>query len=122
MKRRILFVDDEQNVLDGLQRMLRAERERWDGAGYPEGLRGEAIPLESRVVALSDAYDALRSERPYKPAYSETEALEIINNETGQHFDPAVYAAFERSLDEFRAMQGELSDEACVCTSTGYVP
>ncbi len=120
MKRHILFVDDEQNVLEGLQRMLRSERERWDGTGHPEGLAREAIPLESRVVALSDTYDALRSERSYKPAYSETEALEILSSEVGRHFDPNVHAAFERSLDEFRSIRTELSDEACVCTSTGY--
>ena len=93
--------------------------EWWDGTGYPKGLAGEAIPLESRVVALSDAYDALRSERPYKPAYSETEVLEILGSEVGEHFDPNVHAAFERSRDEFRSIRAELSDEACVCATTG---
>lgn len=93
--------------------------EKWDGTGYPEGLAGEAIPLESRVVALSDAYDALRSERPYKPAYSETEALEILGSEVGEHFDPNVHAAFEGARDEFRSIRAELSDETCVCATTG---
>jgi putative two-component system response regulator len=96
--------------------------ERWDGTGYPDGLMGEAIPLESRVVALSDVYDALCSERPYKPAYSETEAREVLSSGVGQHFDPAVHAAFERSFDEFRSIRAELPDEACAYVSAGYAP
>lgn len=102
--------------------IARTHHERWDGSGYPEGLAGEAIPLESRVVALSDAYDALSTERPYKPAYSAADVLEILDSEVGQHFDPDVHAAFERSLDEFRSIQAQLSDEACASASTGYAP
>ncbi len=85
--------------------------EWWDGTGYPAGLVGEEIPLESRIVALVDAYGALCSERPYKPALSEDEALTVIHEEAGRHFDPAVYAAFVESVDELRAIRTELRDE-----------
>jgi putative two-component system response regulator len=97
--------------------IARTHHERWDGSGYPRGLVGKAIPLESRIVALADAYDALCSERPYKPACSEAEAREIVGSEVGQHFDPEVHAAFERSLAEFRSIQAELSDHVGACVA-----
>ena len=84
--------------------------EWWDGSGYPAGMAGEEIPLESRIVALADAYDALCSKRPYKPALSDRDALAIMHDEVGLHFDPTVYAAFLESVDELRAIRAELHD------------
>ncbi len=86
--------------------------ERWNGTGYPAGLSGEAIPLESRIVALADVYDALCSERPYKPPFTEARVMELMNEEAGRHFDPLVFGAFERSLEEFRSIRADLSDVA----------
>jgi len=74
------------------------------------GLAGEGTPMESSIVALADTYDALSSARPYKPAYPENKVLAIMRDETGGQFDPAVFAAFERSTDDFRAIRLELSD------------
>ncbi|CAH1215692.1 Cyclic di-GMP phosphodiesterase response regulator RpfG [Paenibacillus allorhizoplanae] len=68
--------------------------EKWDGTGYPNGLRGEAIPLAGRIVALADFYDALTHERPYKRAWSTEEALTEIQKQRGLHFDPQVVDAF----------------------------
>ncbi|MCJ2033066.1 HD-GYP domain-containing protein [Methylobacterium sp. J-068] len=70
--------------------------ERWDGTGYPLGLEGEAIPLSGRIVAIADVFDALTSERPYKKAWSEAEALNHIRANAGSHFDPACVDAFLR--------------------------
>ncbi len=74
-----------------------SHHERWDGTGYPHGLAGDKIPIEARIVALSDAYDALRSLRPYRQAYTERESLECIGEKVGKHFDPRVYEAFVKS-------------------------
>ena len=86
--------------------------EKWDGSGYPQGLRGEAIPLEARIVALADVYDALTSGRPYKPPFSAEKSLEIIRDGIGKHFDPQIHEAFAASIDEIQAIQLSLSDHA----------
>jgi PAS domain S-box-containing protein len=74
--------------------------ERWDGAGYPRGLKGTEIPLAARIFSIIDTWDALRSERPYKPAISSIEALALIAAQAGQQFDPAVVRAFLTMLVE----------------------
>ena len=88
--------------------------ERWDGSGYPGGLREEEIPLPARIMQLADVYDALRSERPYKPALGHEKALDIILNGDGRtlpaHFDPAVLEAFQHraeTMEEIFAGSGE---------------
>ena len=68
--------------------------EKWDGSGYPHGLRGEAIPLEARIVAIADVFDALISERPYKKAWSVEEAVTLIRSEAGRHFEPRLVELF----------------------------
>ena len=74
--------------------------ERWDGGGYPKGLSGEAIPLSGRIVAVADVYDALTSERPYKTAWSQAEAVAHLRANAGTHFDPACVAAFLDGLPD----------------------
>jgi putative two-component system response regulator len=82
----------------GLLRMARSialtHHEKWDGSGYPNGLAGEAIPLEGRIVAIADVFDALTSVRPYKPAWPVEEALEFLRRESGRHFDPELVELF----------------------------
>ena len=74
--------------------IIRAAHERWDGLGYPDGLAGEAIPLESRIVFVCDAFHAMISDRPYRARLSEDEALEELRANAGSQFDPAVVSAF----------------------------
>ena len=75
--------------------------ERWDGSGYPRGLKGTAIPLAARIFAVIDVYDALTSDRPYRSAWTPEAALEHIVNQAGRHFDPAVVEIFAARADEF---------------------
>ena len=74
--------------------------EKWDGGGYPNGLAGENIPLEGRICALCDVFDALTSERPYKKAWPIEKALELIKAESGHHFDPQLVNIFASILDD----------------------
>lgn len=85
--------------------------ERWDGKGYEVGLRGRAIPLSARIVALADVYDALRSKRPYKEPFSHERTKEIILEESGSHFDPAIVETFKDVDDSFAKIHEELSGE-----------
>ena len=80
--------------------IARYHHERFDGTGYPEGLGGTAIPLAARIVAVADVFDALTSSRPYKPAYSLLDSKEMIEIESGRHFDPVIVEAFEACFDE----------------------
>ena len=68
--------------------------EKWDGSGYPRGLKGEEIPLEARIFAIVDVYDALTSDRPYRKAWSKEEALAYIRENAGKHFDPKLVPVF----------------------------
>lgn len=72
----------------------RYHHEKWDGSGYPHGLRGEFIPLEARIFAVVDVYDALSSDRPYRKALPKQQVLEYIQSESGKHFDPTVVNVF----------------------------
>ena len=71
-----------------------SHHEKWDGSGYPAGLKGEDIPIEARIVALADFYDALTHERPYKKAWSPAEAIAEVEQQKGYHFDPNIVDAF----------------------------
>ena len=77
--------------------------ERWDGTGYPEGLKGREIPIEARLLALVDVYDAVTTKRPYHPARNLPEVIEIIKSESGRHFDPDLVPIF---INLIRQMNG----------------
>lgn len=87
------------SLLQKAVEIVLTHHERWDGTGYPLGLKGEEIPLSGRIVALSDVFDALLSPRPYKPPWTMEEALREIQNQRGKHFDPQVVDAFLRLVE-----------------------
>jgi adenylate cyclase len=84
--------------------------EKWDGSGYPEGLRGENISILGRIMAIADVYDALISKRPYKPPFTHEEAISFIGRNKGTHFDPDVVEAFLKVHEEFRKIASDLPD------------
>ena len=94
---------EEDGFLIHAKRFAGSHHEKWDGTGYPNGLRGEEIPLEGRIMAIADVYDALISERPYKKPLSHEQAVEIIKRESGTHFDPKIVDAFLNVADDFLA-------------------
>jgi putative two-component system response regulator len=91
--------------------IARSHHEKWDGTGYPDKLAGDAIPAAARLMAVSDVFDALTTERVYKRAMSADEAREIIVNGRGAHFDPAVVDAFVARFDDFTAVMRTLANE-----------
>ncbi|GIV00532.1 MAG: hypothetical protein KatS3mg014_2147 [Actinomycetota bacterium] len=86
--------------LDGAEQLVRHHHERFDGTGYPDGLRGEEIPLAARVFAVADAFDAMTSDRPYRPAMSLERAVGEIVDGAGTQFDPEVVRVFVELVEE----------------------
>ena len=84
--------------------------EKWDGTGYPRGLSGDNIPVEGRLMAIADVYDALVSRRVYKPPLTHSKAVAIILEGRGKHFDPEMVDVFERNAETFRAIAIEFAD------------
>ncbi|MCI0353424.1 MAG: HD-GYP domain-containing protein, partial [Acidobacteria bacterium] len=83
--------------------------EKWDGTGYPRGLKGAEIPLAARIFAVVDVYDALRSDRPYRPAWSEEKVRDYIRDNSGTHFDPRVAEVFLKQLELDGAVGADLA-------------
>jgi putative two-component system response regulator len=103
----------EHNFLSMGREIAYYHHERWDGKGYPKGLKGEEIPLAARIMALADVYDALASKRVYKEPMSHEDACRIILAEAGKQFDPDVVAAFARVEQKFRDIhQAHMEKEA----------
>ena len=87
-----------------------SHHEKFDGSGYPYGKKGTEIPIEARIVAVADVYDALVSERPYKNAWSMDAALDYMESHSGKHFDPDALYAFKEQIDTVSKIQGMLPD------------
>ena len=98
--RKTLHGIEEEDYYTVARNIARHHHERWDGKGYPDSLAGEAIPLEARMMALADVYDALVSERVYKKAYSRETACDILRDGAGSQFDPELTRLFLKSLGE----------------------
>jgi HD-GYP domain-containing protein (c-di-GMP phosphodiesterase class II) len=97
---------------DAVKLAVRHSHERWDGAGYPEGLVGEAIPLIARVVSVVDAYEAMTSDRPYRKAMPVSEALDRIRRGAGSQFDPRVVEIFAGLIHQATTTSGRWRNKA----------
>ncbi|MDH5301613.1 MAG: response regulator [Gammaproteobacteria bacterium] len=99
-------------LLEAARQIALCHHEKWDGSGYPAGLRAEQIPLFARIVAVADVFDALTSERPYKKAWSLDDAINYLREGAGLHFDPHLIDIFLAHLDEFVAIRERYSDQS----------
>ena len=97
--------------LKAAEKIALLHHEKWDGTGYPYGLKGKKIPLFARIVSIADVFDALTSDRPYRKAFSVEEAFEIIKNESGKHFDPELVEIFLKIKDEIIEIRTLFKDE-----------
>ncbi len=119
------LLGSSNNFLHTAREIAHCHQEKWDGSGYPLGLKAEAIPLPARLMAVADVYDALISKRIYKDAMRHLEAVEIIRQGAGRHFDPDLVDAFLKVADRFAetALQltppGELLDQANSSSAEG---
>lgn len=102
--------DDHSELLHIAKIVALTHHEKWDGSGYPQGLAGNAIPLEGRIVAIADVFDALTSIRPYKRAWSVEDALDLLQKEAGKHFDPGLVPYFVENIDPIIVVMKQLQD------------
>src|SRR6185436_7231613 len=86
-----------------VQPIVRHHHERWDGRGYPDGLRGEQIPVTARIMSVVDCFDSVREDRPFRSGMSRIEAIELLRKGAGTHFDPRVVELFIEHLPQFEA-------------------
>lgn len=99
------------NYMKVAQEIALHHHEKFDGTGYPQGLKGRAIPLSARIAGLCDVYDSLRSERPYKKPFNHEDAVKVILEGRGTHFDPRVVDAFMEVVDDFAQVWEERGDK-----------
>lgn len=103
--------EHSSEMIQMAQRIALTHHEKWDGSGYPKGLKGEEIPMEGRIAAICDVFDALTSERPYKKPWPVDEAVDHINENSGSHFDPRLVEVFNRVLPEILRIRDQYADE-----------
>ncbi|GGW76003.1 DUF3369 domain-containing protein [Alteromonas halophila] len=106
-----ILKDSQQPTVQLAATLARQHHERWDGRGYPDGLKGSAIKLESRITSLVDAIDAMFNKRPYKPAWPTEKVAEVIKSERGAHFEPALVDVVLENLNAIEAIQAEFQDQ-----------
>lgn len=102
--------EHSDEMLQAARMIAHCHHEKWDGSGYPRGLKGEDIPLMARIVALADVFDALTSERPYKKAWEIERAVAHIESQAGLHFDPQLLEPFRQALPQMLEIREEFAD------------
>jgi putative two-component system response regulator len=107
-----ILKDSQSELLQTAAQIAVSHHEKFDGTGYPFGLKGTAIPLCGRICAVSDVFDALTSERPYKGIWPDEQAIDEIRRLSGRHFDPDLVAAFDRALPNILQIKARYRDES----------
>jgi HD-GYP domain-containing protein (c-di-GMP phosphodiesterase class II) len=90
--------------------LVRHHHERYDGSGYPDGLSGDNIPFESRIISIADVFDALMSKRCYKEAFNIDQTLQVIRKESGRRFDPELVAVMLDNIETFKTIHDRYAD------------
>lgn len=106
-----ILADGDSELLRIAKSVALTHHEKWDGTGYPQGLSGEAIPIEGRIVAVADVFDALTSKRPYKEAWSVEKTLAFMQEQKGIHFEPRLIDLLVENLDEILTIKAYWKDE-----------
>jgi response regulator RpfG family c-di-GMP phosphodiesterase len=109
--RRVFSGMDDEELVNVVANVAHFHHEKWNGTGYPLGLKGEEIPIEARIMALADVFDALVSKRYYKDAYSYDEAFKIIEDSIGSHFDPELGRIFLNARPKLEEMYDRFAKE-----------
>ena len=107
---KLFEMESRPSFLSHAKDFTRTHQEKWDGSGYPQGLKGEEIPLSGRIMAVADVYDALICKRVYKPPFPHEKAVSIIGEGRGSHFDPDVVDAFLEIQEAFKRIAAEFAD------------
>jgi putative two-component system response regulator len=102
----------QSDLMEAARIIALHHHEKWDGSGYPAGLKGDEISIEGRICAIADVFDALLSERPYKKPWSVDKALALIEEEAGKHFDPELAPLMRQILPAVLQIKEEYSDAA----------
>ncbi|QCU89903.1 HD domain-containing phosphohydrolase [Thiomicrorhabdus sediminis] len=102
---------DDSDLIKMAREIALTHHEKWDGSGYPNGLAGDSIPLVGRIAAIADVFDALTSERPYKKAWSVEDAVSLIKESSGKHFDPELVEVFEQVLPEMLQIKNQFQEK-----------
>ncbi len=103
--------DDDSPLLQMAREIAFAHHEKWDGSGYPRRLKGEEIPITARIVAIADVFDALTTVRPYKKAWAIEDAVKLIDEEAGKHFDPHLVTLFHSVLPEILDIREQYAEQ-----------
>lgn len=114
-----ILKNSRTRILQMARTVAMTHHEKWDGSGYPLGLKGENIPVEGRIVAICDVFDALISNRPYKDRWTDTEAIAHLRNNAGTHFDPALVALFVKEIPKIKEFTLRLDEHE---SATGLHP
>ena len=107
-----ILVGSDAELLKVAALIAWTHHERWDGSGYPRKLKGEAIPLEGRIAAVADAFDALTTERVYKPAFPFEHAVELMTKHRGEHYDPDLLDVFVASIEDIKSIHDQYADHS----------